>query len=375
MAQREVFFAEQKEQSAVKSMIVNNYFRAWAKVMKVQVESRGNNARIAYLDLFAGPGRYEDGAKSTPLLILETALADPWLRDHLVTIFNDKDEKNTKSLQTALSELPDAASIRHRPILMNNEVGTEMVKAFDSLSLAPTLFFVDPWGYKGLSLKLINSVLKNWGCDCIFFFNYSRINAGLSNPMVRSHMEGLFGEERVAILQRQLEPLSPSARESAIVEALATALRELGGKFTLPFQFVNAKKERTTHYLIFVSKHDLGYDIMKDIMAKASSQEEQGVAAFRYCQADAMNPFLFGLTKPLDALGPMLLDSFQGQRLSVKDVYDRHKLGTPYILANYQEVLRRLEASGSVTINPPSSQRRKNTLAKHCTVSFPPRRP
>ena len=60
--------------------------------------------------------------------------------------------------------------------------------------------FVDPWGYKGLSLRLINSVLKDWACECIFFFNYNRINMGLGNDAVKEHMDALFGEERAAEL-------------------------------------------------------------------------------------------------------------------------------------------------------------------------------
>ena len=57
---------------------------------------------------------------------------------------------------------------------------------------------MDPWGYKGLSLRLINSVLRNWGSDCIIFFNYNRINMGLNNEFVREHMDALFGAERAA---------------------------------------------------------------------------------------------------------------------------------------------------------------------------------
>jgi hypothetical protein len=44
----------------------------------------------AYADLvglFAGPGSYTDGTKSTPLVILELALQDAGLRDMLVTVF------------------------------------------------------------------------------------------------------------------------------------------------------------------------------------------------------------------------------------------------------------------------------------------------
>src|SRR5271165_4458933 len=77
------FFDESTEQSRIKATIVRDYFWAWAKVILSTVAKRGG--RIAYIDLFAGRGRYKDGTKSTPLLVLETAIADPNMRGYLVT--------------------------------------------------------------------------------------------------------------------------------------------------------------------------------------------------------------------------------------------------------------------------------------------------
>src|SRR5690242_452307 len=160
------FFDESSEQSAVKTAIVSKYFWSWAKVMMVQVRTR-TEPKIAYLDLFAGPGRYKDGTKSTPLLILEKAIDDPEMSRMLVTIFNDKDDASVRELQSAIDRLPGVKKLKYRPVVMNDEVGSEMVKRFREINLIPTLFFVDPWGYKGLSLQLVNAVLKDWGCDCI----------------------------------------------------------------------------------------------------------------------------------------------------------------------------------------------------------------
>ena len=90
----EAFFEESRQQSQVKSAIVSKYFDGWSKVMiGVQNKSWQRNAdnRIAYVDLFAGPGRYSDGTVSTPLLILGKAVKDEELRQRLVTIFNDRD--------------------------------------------------------------------------------------------------------------------------------------------------------------------------------------------------------------------------------------------------------------------------------------------
>jgi three-Cys-motif partner protein len=69
------FFDESTEQSRIKATIVRDYFWAWAQVMVPTVKKQ--KGRIAYIDLFAGPGRYKDGTKSTPLLVLERGLLIP----------------------------------------------------------------------------------------------------------------------------------------------------------------------------------------------------------------------------------------------------------------------------------------------------------
>jgi len=160
----EQFFTEQTDQSAVKAAIISKYFWSWAKI----IMPRARSSKIAYIDLFAGPGRYKDGAKSTPLLILETAIQDPDMRKMLVTVFNDADENNSHTLENEINSLQCIETLKYKPVVHNHEVGSEIVKMFNQIQLIPTFFFVDPWGYKGLSLRLINSVLKNWGCDCIF---------------------------------------------------------------------------------------------------------------------------------------------------------------------------------------------------------------
>src|SRR4029450_1376237 len=111
------FFDESTDQSQVKAAIVAKYFWAWAHVIIPSVKKRGT--RIAYIDLFAGPGRYKDGTKSTPLLILEQAIADPDLRQLLVTIFNDLNSNSTRSLERAIKELPGIAKLKYSPEVQN----------------------------------------------------------------------------------------------------------------------------------------------------------------------------------------------------------------------------------------------------------------
>jgi three-Cys-motif partner protein len=139
----ESFFEDPREQSVVKAAIISKYFWAWAQV--IMASQRSPTDRIAYIDLFAGPGRYKDGTKSTPVLVLERAVQDPKLKQRLVTLFNDKNEDNSRSLERAIEQIPGIEQLRHKPKVQNNEVGDNIVKQFEAMRLIPTLFFVDPW--------------------------------------------------------------------------------------------------------------------------------------------------------------------------------------------------------------------------------------
>jgi three-Cys-motif partner protein len=372
------FFDEQTEQSLVKATIVAKYFDAWASVIvNTQKRNLYQSQKIAYIDLFAGPGRYEDGSQSTPLKILQKAIEKPDIRNRLVTLFNDKDESKARSLEKAIADIPKIETLKYQPQVNNEEVGEEIVKMFEGMSLVPTLFFVDPWGYKGLSLRLVNSVLKDWGCDCLFFFNYNRISMGMSNPMVKQHMDSLFGEERADALRIKLELNNPPQRELMIVEELCQAIKSYGGRFTLPFRFRDATGNRTSHHLIFVSKNFRGYDIMKEIMAKESSGAEQGVPSFEYSPADFLpkQSLLFQLSRPLEDLQDRLLEAYAGRTLPMRTIYEGHSVDTPYIASNYKEALKNLENDGKITARKSDgSKPRKGTFADDVLATFPARK-
>ena len=346
---RNTFYDELQEQSLVKATIVEKYFDAWAAIIiGAQKAHPSTPQRLAYVDLFAGPGRYKDGAASTPLRVLERAIARDDYCERLVTVFNDRDEDSVRALERAIRELPGVDRLRNVPKVWNEDVGGQIATRLSSIKKVPTLAFIDPWGYKGLTLRLVDAFLKDWGCDCLFFFNYGRINAGLGNPFVKSHMQALFGIGATK-LGETLRSLSPSVRESTIVNALAVALKRFGHRYVLPFCFKNETGRRTTHHLIFVTKNFKGYEVMKEIMAKSSSLQEQGVASFSYSPADSnQQALLFKLNRPIDDLKQMLLTDYRGRTITMREIYEEHSVGIPFLTRYYKEVLKSLEDAGAI---------------------------
>jgi three-Cys-motif partner protein len=290
----------------------------------------------------------------------------------LVALLNDSDSNKTSTLKAEIDCLPGIGNLKHKPVVSCGEIDDDAEKYFNDAKLVPSFSFIDPFGYKGLSLKIIRGVIKDWGCDCVFFFNYNRINAGIGNQAVTGHMDALFGKERADALRMRLPRLSPELREALILEELAAEIKALGGTYLLPFTFRNSSGTRTSHKLVFVSKSFKGYAIMKDIMAKESSTEDQGVPSLTYSPADWSMPLLFSLQRPLDQLRASLLTDFAGQEVSVAHIYERHSVDTPYVIKNYKETLKQLEAEGKVVVRSLQGIRRKGTFADHLLVGFPP---
>jgi len=372
------WFQEQREQSQIKARIVSKYFTAWANViLNTQKRYTQFDQKMAYIDLFAGPGRYEDQNKSTPILVLETILNNPDLTDRMITLFNDKDQNNVENLKSAIDQIEGIDRLKYPPAFYNEEVGDEIAKMFNSFNVVPTFFFVDPWGYKGLSLNLVSSIIKDWGCDCVFFFNYNRVSMGINNDSVRPHMASLFGDEQLDFVRNECDKATnPVVREMIIVHELCKALKQNGSRFTLPFRFKNNEGTRTSHHLIFLSKNFRGYEIMKGIMHKESSDKSNEVAKFEYNPRDLYGckqlSLFDGLSSPLEDLRGMLLQEYAGRTIDFKELYESHSVDKPYIKTHYKDVLWALYENGKIaalnqkTKKPP----RKGTFSDDMRITF-----
>lgn len=123
---------------------------------------------------------------------------------------------------------------------------------------------------------------------------------------------------------------------------------------------------------------------MKSIMGGESSSDRHGVPAFGFnprdkdrVQAEANAPRLFEMSPdPLEALADMLLADFAGRTATTKQIYQEHQIGRRFLLKNYQDALKRLEAEGRIQTDPPATERMrggKMTFGENVKVTFPPK--
>jgi len=358
------FFRAAREASRIKGKIVAEYFPIWATIISKY------SKEISYIDLFCGPGMYEDGTESTPVLVLREAIANNDIRERFISIFTDKEIEFVESLRAAVEKIPGIDLLSNKPQIKQLVVGKEVIAELQKAPLIPSLVFLDPCGYKGLSLKLINSILKDWACECIFFFNYNRINAAIHNDRVEDLINEIFGTKRADSLRLALIDKSPYKREKIVLENLVEALKEEYGKFVQSFCVKDCDRNRTSHYLIFVTKNFTGYEIMRDIMGKFSSSSIEGVPSFEYNKRDEPDMFY----RPLNDLKDMLVEDFAGKSMMMVDVYKSHSPGRNYLKKNYKDALKLLFEKAKIKAVLASGKTpRKGTMGDNVIVSFPDR--
>lgn len=360
MPENSAFFEAQSEQSAVKAHIVSSYFSAWSRVIQKW------NTRMAYIDLFCGPGKYENNNLSAPLLIIQSTLANPLLQNKMYFIFNDNDPANIATLKQSISQMEGSSKLRGRIQFYEETVEQNFYKRLRIPSNIPVLSFVDPFGYKGLTMDLINRLISNSGSDCIFFFNYNRINMALSsNTKFDEHLKNLFGQARTNELKKELAHRPPQQREPLVLNALIEALCENKSNYVLPFKFYGTEQLRTSHFIIFVTKHPVACKIMKQIMYSNSAKDPDGVATFSFQDSRNFGTEFEQLSmfdRPLQYLKDDILKKYSGKTALVSDICNAVDcdFSSHFVSKNAKDVLRQLELAGEISVIDGRTQKLRN---------------
>ena len=379
------FFEEPEEQSRVKSAIVSKYCDTWARiVLKTQKnnELKYNRRKgiIAYLDLYAGPGKYDNGDYSTPLLIIQKAQSIPGLPERMSYYFNDSDKENINKLEKNIQDT--FPGLKSRVHCYTEKVGTNFI---DFMKAKPdntvSFCFIDPFGYAGVTRELIAASLQGWGSEVIFFFNFNRVRMAINNSTVEPHMLELFGD-RLDTLRELFSTTNNYSQEekemrimSMLYDSIRVAALEHAGAdkvYMLPFCFKAKKGSRTSHYIIQVTKHVRGFMLMKDVMAKKSSSVVDDVPNFTFLNSEYTQGSLRELLEhPLEDLADELLNTYAGRQITTLALIEDHTIHTLFTKNNYKTVLYQLFADKRIQVN--RSPQRANTFADDIVIMFPPR--
>lgn len=142
-------FEELKEWSERKHTLLIKYLVGFVRIL-----GGATKDRVYYVDGFAGPGIYEDGAKGSPILAAEYAKATDEKHYQLYCVNVEEDEDNFRNL--IQSTIPYQDKVTN----YLGSFGDHISFILEQISNFPTIFFLDPFGVKGLEWQYVYPILR-----------------------------------------------------------------------------------------------------------------------------------------------------------------------------------------------------------------------
>jgi three-Cys-motif partner protein len=274
--------------------------------------------------------------------------------EEMVCVFIERDPDNFENLKTVT--LREGEKCPHCKIEnINGEFAGVIMEIIKDVGakLAPSFFFVDPFGFKGVPFNLIREILSIPRTEVFITFMYRDIGRFLSSGNIEEIFDELFGtRDWRAVLKRNLEG---SEREHALRDLYITQLREQAGvKFVFPFRVCMAERTQTLYYLIHATNNFRGLFLMKGIMY---NQGAGGTFAYLGPEDYIAKHQTILFADDIPSLKKFLFQRFKRETLSYEDIEERTYLETCFIDKHYRETLKELEKEGKIKVNRISSKR------------------
>jgi len=354
---------ELEPHTRAKHEILRLYLQAWFRITVRRFK------RVVYVDGFCGPGQYEGGEPGSPLIALDAAPDEPLIdASEIVFWFVDEEKKRIEQLQDILQsrllprhyrvEVETGKFHEHFEKILNSIEGRGEVSA-------PAFAFLDPFGFSGIPLRLIQQLLSRRSCEVFINFMADSVNRWVEHPKpkVRQHIVDLFGTREC----QDLAALPPGERQIALKDLYQRQL--LGSARFVRYFEMRGRRDRTQYYLFFATNDRLGHVKMKDAMWKVDPDGD-----FRFSDATNPNQLVLFETDHAVTLAEILHHRFASSgSVTAATVLRYVEDETPFLKKHMRAALKREEKAGGVIVAPlktDGTKRRAGTYPDTATLSF-----
>ncbi len=351
-----------------KHAILRRYLGRWFPIMAKR------NARIIYVDGFAGPGRYVEGEDGSPIIALRIArdfLASGVLRpQQLTAIFVEQKTGRHRLLSEEVRALnvADPAYSGITCFVEKSDYASTMARIWSILDagkahIAPTFALIDPTGIKGVRYHDTAKLLSYPKTEVLVNLMYEETNRFRGGPEFEPHLDRFFGHQDWRVL-RDIE--NSGERRRRTVEIFRDRLLEAGAKYVLSFEMKNASNA-TDYFLFFATKSATGLAAMKWAMWQVDKSGQFSFSDYTY----AKGPMLVQPSPDYDALRRQLAQHFGGRRSVPMEEIELYVLAETSFYYYKREALKPMEDQGLLSID--TSQyplRKKGTFPDRISVDF-----
>jgi three-Cys-motif partner protein len=326
---------------------------------------------LVIVDGFAGPGRYVDGEKGSPLLMLD-AFLEHEARDKITArlryIFIEKHPGRFAYLESEIAAylpmLPENITVE----LYNDPFDTRMDAILKDLGdhPPPVFTFVDPFGISDNHREVTSRVLGHRGCEVLVYVPLFHIARHIDAPEFEPHLDKLFSggpwrnARRVAGLQDRIAHLK-TVFETELRKTCKAVL-----DMAIPGETSN-----DGYFLFFGTNHPLGVDRMKDVFWKIDPVNGRRYTPTRKSMEDQLLPLVFA--PEVAELRIKLAERFRSGEFSIEEAEDCARFDTRFRVEHLRKpVLIPLEASGGLVARHPSGTRRRNSYPPGTVIRLTP---
>jgi three-Cys-motif partner protein len=338
---------EASPHTLAKLEIVGRYLDVWFMILG----SNPKNRRLVYIDGFAGPGRYTNTDKSSPIVAIraaEAALERAGAAGSAVEysfLFVEKKAEFAASLREVVQSqsLPAQFKWSVEQGSFEQKVGGLLAELRQSgKHLAPTFAFIDPFGATGLPFGVIAEILSYKSCEVLLNLDSDGIGRLVSAQAIsqnQAHLDVLFGDSS---WRTELDPKLSMQKLSAQVLTLYKRRLKTVAKYVFAFA-MNSREGQLNYHLVFASQHPLGLEKMKEAM-KAVDQ----TGSYSFSDDTVGQEFLrFDFDAPA-IWAERMQRALAGMWRPYADFRDYALNETPFI--NPKSMLRELEGRGVVEV-------------------------
>lgn len=262
-----------REHTAAKHEVYQKYLTPWT----YKLSSFSDKLRV--VDCFAGRGSYvsSDGSPPVELECISTPAEYPGspqiILDRLTkhsdkfseaeAVFIENDPENFDYLSENVYDSEGVASNVNRECIHGKfqETVLDVVEATDG-SDCPTLFLIDPFGFKSLDYEVVTEISSTPQFEVLITFMSRDINRFFEVEYHQDAIETVFGNRSFH------EEVSEFDAENwvPLVEYYTHRLEENGPELTFEYLITEPDTQQTVYYLVFGTNHGEGLKVMREVM-------------------------------------------------------------------------------------------------------------
>lgn len=384
---RKEFFNNLEEHSKIKLMVLNEYIKTW---MRKVVLNQFGSSNCLIVDTFAGTGLYDDGNIGSPLIIIREALdfieqskKYPKMNINSINlIFIESDINNYNKLKLNIETFIGQSINDHSfnkinkyiNIAISNSTHEEFIEGLlrNVNRMMPAFFFIDPFKFS-VPFELNEGLLKKYDkVELLFNLMTEELSRFFEVDKIDNSLKLLYGINDTSEIKKLIKDKVGKDRINVITDFYKKRLLDVGASYTLNFDI----QRETGHYkmsLVYATKNINGFDTMKTVLNKLSSEESSGFEYLVDKSGGQMQLVFYPKEETIiKELSDYIYKLYGGKRVSSKEIRSEIKKH-PYIPSSYfTKAMKNLTENNKIesVIKISGIQARKNSFPDDSYIQF-----